>query len=260
MMLRRWCGGSILLAAALMLAAAPAEAQLVDRGIQITVWGGPYGTLGNLGNEVRTGARGGGVPISETKMHDGVGFGGSVEVPIPIERLSVRGDFGFVPSATMETVSFFPCPLPQRETSKPEHCRALSDGTLFTGVADLVYRTEQDYTRPHGIFMIGFGLKNYSFDGPITMRALPNEPPTGTITGDCPVGDAVCSWHKDFTGSTTDPTLHVGFGLSGSLGGVNFIGEVADYVSIYSHESNGRVLEEMVHDLFLKLSAGIRVF
>lgn len=252
---RRWIGGLGVLAAALMLLPAPAEAQYMDRGVQITAWAGPYGALGILGNATRQL-----VPIAETDLDDGVGVGGSVEVPIPIDRLSVRGDFSMVPSAGMETVSFFSCPLPTAETSRPEHCRARSDGTLFTGVLDLMYRTEQDFTRPHGIFILGFGLKNYSFGDEITMLSFPDQPPEATVTGDCASGDFVCNTHQSFTGSTTDPTLHLGFGLSASVGGVNLMGEVADYVSIYSHESEGLVLEEMVHDIFLKFSAGVRVF
>ncbi len=253
MKIRRSLAGLSIIAVALMLLSSAADAQVIDRGIQITAWGGPYSALGTLG---------GGNPaagdVTQTQMKDGAGLGGSLEVPIPVDRLSVRGELAVVPSATMETNHPI-CPV--GGSSRPEHCIAQSEGTLLMGVADLVYRTMQDYTRPHALFIIGFGLKNYSFEDDIRMRGVSEESSETTVApGNCTVGDIVCQAHDRFTGSTTDPTLHLGAGLSVNAGPVNLIGEVGDYLSVYSHQSGGRELQELVHDVFLKVSAGVRVF
>lgn len=251
MKMRRWIGGLVLATAGLMAVPVAAPAQVLDRGIQITGSIGPYVALGKLGNitEQR-------VPVGETVVENGFAIGGNVEVPIPVERLSVRAGLNLVPSAEIETLTFFGCPLESAFTQYENACRATSDGTLLTGSTELVYRTEQDFTRPHGVFSIGFGLKRYSFDEEPTMHGLPSDDP---VTGPCRSGDRVCEFHESFTGSTTDPTLHLGFGLSTSVGGVNLMGEVADYISVFSHESEGRELEELVHDIFLKVSAGVRI-
>lgn len=253
MVSRRLIGGLAGALFALALLASPASAQFLDRGIQITGWAGPYAALGTLGSATQQG-----VPVGETKLEGGFALGGNVEVPIPVERLSLRANLAVAPSTTMETQVFFPCPINEPGFEFPDACRATTDGTLLTGTADLLYRTEQDITRPHGIFSIGFGLKRYSFDESETqMHDFSGDV---TFTGECRPGDGVCAYHERFTGSQSDPTLHLGFGLSTTVGGVNLIGEVSDYVSIStSTDDTGRELEEMVHDIFVKFSAGVRI-
>lgn len=249
----------IALAAVLALLAAvatptPSPAQeggrdrLLGLGVDVGVNGGALVSLADVGNVLGAGR----AQAFRTELETGMGFGGSLTVPLP-GRFEARAGARFSPATEMVTQSLT-CPV-SGLTSRPDHCAARSEGSFWVGTVDALYRTASSPRMPSAFFRLGAGVKSYDFSKRPTMEGLGGE---SVSRGECATGDRVCEVHvRNFAGEHTDPTAVLGFGLSISAGPVRLSGELADYVSIFTPAAAAS--QALQHEVFLTVGVAPRL-
>lgn len=222
---------SSLLALGILVAAHPAPASAQAPDVRLHAKAGVTGAVGEVGRNLT------GVPSAstETDVEPGSAVGGGVELSLPGTRFAVRGEVLASPGASMVTERFL-CAGTSPDPH-PDTCRARSTGTVLTGVADLVYRTDVGEGGPYAYFALGGGFQRLDFSREPSME----EAGGGEVhSGSCRAGDLVCDRHVGaYAGARTQAAGRVSAGLGVQLPGVRLFGEISDVVSVFRERETG---------------------
>lgn len=228
-----------LLALGILVAALPAPASAQVSGASLHAKAGVTGAVGEVGRNLA----GDPSASTETELDPGYAVGGGLELPVAGSRFAVRGEVMASPDASMVTERFL-CAGTSRDPYS-DTCRARSTGTVLTGVADLVYRTDVGSSGPYAYFALGGGFQRLDFSREPSMEEAGGQE---VHSGSCRPGDPVCDRHVDaYAGTRTQAAGRVAAGLGVQLPGVRLFGEVSDVVSVFrERETGGERLQQIV--------------